>query len=435
MTAVPRSDNRLRLLHVIHTLDPAAGGAVSAARSMCAALAARGHDITLYATGPRREDQSGAYFTRIFPMEFPPMAVSAGFARALKDMRDVDLVHVHMLYRFPQAAAAAFCRRNAIPYCVQPHGALEPVLFHKRERRGFKRLYERLVENRNLNSAAGLIYTAKGEADAVRFLNLRPAAFVIPLGLDLAQFDCGATGFRDRHGLAGMELVVWVGWLVPVKGLDILITAFAALARQRPHARLVLVGPDPEGYGTALLGTKAAEAVGVDIDAGSIRHAQSTYGSATIRFVEGSCTELPLPDASFDVVVSFETIEHLDAADQQPMLAEFARVLKPAGLLIISSPNKRRYSDARDYINEFHRHELYRDGLAELLAKAFPAQRWFHQDVAPWSSIWSEDEGDRVEAWLGDAGRVSSYVPPEGMYFIVVAARTSAAFSAMRQQP
>jgi len=252
MTAVPRSDNRLRLLHVIHTLDPAAGGAVSAARSMCAALAARGHDITLYATGPRREDQSGAYFTRIFPMEFPPMAVSAGFARALKDMRDVDLVHVHMLYRFPQAAAAAFCRRNAIPYCVQPHGALEPVLFHKRERRGFKRLYERLVENRNLNSAAGLIYTAKGEADAVRFLNLRPAAFVIPLGLDLAQFDCGATGFRDRHGLAGMELVVWMGRLVPVKGLDILITAFAALARQRPHARLVLVGPDPEGYGTAL---------------------------------------------------------------------------------------------------------------------------------------------------------------------------------------
>jgi ubiquinone/menaquinone biosynthesis C-methylase UbiE len=203
-----------------------------------------------------------------------------------------------------------------------------------------------------------------------------------------------------------------------------------AFARRYAEGRRVLDAACGEGYGTALLGTKAAEAVGVDIDAGSIRHAQSTYGSATIRFVEGSCTELPLPDASFDVVVSFETIEHLDAADQQPMLAEFARVLKPAGLLIISSPNKRRYSDARDYINEFHRHELYRDGLAELLAKAFPAQRWFHQDVAPWSSIWSEDEGDRVEAWLGDAGRVSSYVPPEGMYFIVVAARTSAALPA-----
>ena len=199
-----------------------------------------------------------------------------------------------------------------------------------------------------------------------------------------------------------------------------------AFARRYAEGRRVLDAACGEGYGTALLGTNAAGAVGVDIDAGSIRHAQSTYGSATIRFVEGSCTALPLPDASFDVIVSFETIEHLDAADQSPMLAEFARVLKPAGLLIISSPNKRRYSDARDYVNEFHRHELYRDGLAGLLAKAFPAQRWFHQNVAPWSAIWSEDEGVGVEAWLGEAGRVSPYVPPEGMYFIVVAARTSA---------
>jgi ubiquinone/menaquinone biosynthesis C-methylase UbiE len=203
-----------------------------------------------------------------------------------------------------------------------------------------------------------------------------------------------------------------------------------AFARRYAEGRRVLDAACGEGYGTALLGTKAAEAVGVDIDAGSIRHAQSTYGSATIRFVEGSCTALPFPDASFDAVVSFETIEHLDAADQPPMLAEFARVLKPAGLLIISSPNKRLYSDARDYVNEFHRHELYRDGLAELLARAFPAQRWFHQHVAPWSAIWSEDTGEDVEAWLGDAGRVSPYVPPEGMYFIVVAARTSAALPA-----
>jgi ubiquinone/menaquinone biosynthesis C-methylase UbiE len=200
-----------------------------------------------------------------------------------------------------------------------------------------------------------------------------------------------------------------------------------AFARQYVEGERVLDAACGEGYGTALLGTKAAGAVGVDIDAGSIRHAQSAYGSATVRFVEGSCTQLPFPDASFDVVVSFETIEHLDAADQPPMLAEFARVLRPAGLLIISSPNKRLYSDAREYVNEFHRHELYRDGLSALLAKAFPAQRWFHQHVAPWSSIWSEDEGVGVEAWLGDAGRVSPYVPPEGMYFIVVAARAAAA--------
>jgi len=161
-----------------------------------------------------------------------------------------------------------------------------------------------------------------------------------------------------------------------------------AFARRYAEGRRVLDAACGEGYGTALLGTKAAEAVGVDIDASSIRHAQSTYGSATVRFIGGSCTELPFPDASFDVVVSFETVEHLDAADQPRMLAEFARVLKPAGLLIISSPNKRLYSDARDYVNEFHRHELYRDGLAELLAPTPADDLWLRD---PWPSDESRD--------------------------------------------
>ena len=203
-----------------------------------------------------------------------------------------------------------------------------------------------------------------------------------------------------------------------------------AFARRYAEGRRVLDAACGEGYGTALLGATAAEVVGVDIDAGSIRHAQSTYGGAHIRFVEGSCTKLPLADASFDAVVSFETIEHLEAADQPPMLAEFARVLKPEGVLVISSPNKRVYSDARDYVNEFHRHELYRDDLAALLAKAFPAQRWFHQRVASWSGSGVKAQVRAVEALLGASGRVSPYAPPEGMYFVVVAARSAGALPA-----
>jgi SAM-dependent methyltransferase len=198
-----------------------------------------------------------------------------------------------------------------------------------------------------------------------------------------------------------------------------------AFARRFAAGKRVLDAACGEGYGTALLGAVAAGAVGVDIDAATVAHASARYGDgARVRFVEGSCTRLPVPDASFDVIVSFETIEHLPAADQPPMLAEFARVLAPGGIVVISSPNKRVYSDERAYVNEFHLHELYRDDFARLLAPAFPAQRWHHQRIACWSGIWAESPGTDAEAWLGDAGGIAPYQTVEGMYFVVVAARS-----------
>jgi ubiquinone/menaquinone biosynthesis C-methylase UbiE len=198
-----------------------------------------------------------------------------------------------------------------------------------------------------------------------------------------------------------------------------------AFARRFAAGKRVLDAACGEGYGSALLGTVTTSVVGVDIDASAIAHASERYGEGDrVRFVTGSCSALPLPDASVDAVVSFETIEHLDAADQPKMLAEFARVLTPDGLLVISSPNKRLYSDVRGYVNEFHRHELYRDGLAALLAESFPAQSWYHQRVTPWSAIWPEHPAGGAEAWLGDASGVASYKPTEGMYFVVVAARS-----------
>lgn len=245
---------RLRLLHVIHTLDSAAGGAVMAARSMCAALAERGHDVKLYAAAARGQPEldDSSYDVRTFPTEFAPLGVSFGLARALKELKNIDLVHIHQLYRFPQAAAAHFCRRHDIPYCIQPHGSLEPMLFHKRERRTAKRLYELLIENRNLRRADGLIYTAEGERDAVDFLRLAPPTFVVPNGLHLSAFDPNVSGFRAHHALERKELIAWMGRLVPVKGLDVLLKAFAGVARKRPQALLVLIGPDTENYGATL---------------------------------------------------------------------------------------------------------------------------------------------------------------------------------------
>ena len=227
-----------------------------------------------------------------------------------------------------------------------------------------------------------------------------------------------------------------------------------AFARRFAAGKRVLDAACGEGYGTALLGTVAASVLGVDIDLATIDHARATYGEGErIRFLAASCSGLPLPSASFDLIVSFETIEHLNVSDQVDMLTEFARVLAPDGLVVLSSPNKRLYSDARNFANPFHLRELYRDDLARLLDARFRAQRWYHQRLAFWSAIWSErgadgpgaegaglssqphPDGNRetrllAEAWVGNAARIDPYRESEGMYFIVVAARSAAALPA-----
>lgn len=204
-----------------------------------------------------------------------------------------------------------------------------------------------------------------------------------------------------------------------------------AFARRFSQGRRVVDAACGEGYGAALIADVATSVIGVDIDAGVVKDAAIRYADhRNLRFETASVTALPIPDASVDVIVSFETIEHLRAADQPRMLVEFARVLAPGGLLILSSPNRPEYSDARNYANPFHLHELDRGELAQLLWKNFSAQQWYRQRRYLGSAIWAEQSGNRFEALSGSAATVQPAVPANAMYFIVVAASVPEALPA-----
>jgi SAM-dependent methyltransferase len=201
-----------------------------------------------------------------------------------------------------------------------------------------------------------------------------------------------------------------------------------AFARRYARARRVLDAACGEGYGALLLADVAQSVIGVDIDPEVTKSATSRYArSQRVRFETASVTQLPLADGSVDLVVSFETIEHLEGEEQPAMLAEFERVLAPGGLLILSSPNRPEYSDARHYANPFHRKELDREELAMLLTPHFPAQRWHRQRRYLGSAIWSEAGSERFEGLAGSAEKVADAALPPAMYFVVVASRAAEA--------
>ena len=142
-----------------------------------------------------------------------------------------------------------------------------------------------------------------------------------------------------------------------------------ALADRLVAGRAVLDVACGEGYGSALLARSAARVVGVDLCPETVRHAAAKYRRDNLSFLAGSCTSLPLPAASVDVVVSFETIEHIDQHDA--MLAEVRRVLRPGGVLLISTPDRDVYTDPSGDRNPYHVRELSRPEFETLLGGHF----------------------------------------------------------------
>ncbi|MGA9342973.1 MAG: class I SAM-dependent methyltransferase [Rhodanobacteraceae bacterium] len=201
-----------------------------------------------------------------------------------------------------------------------------------------------------------------------------------------------------------------------------------AFARRFASGKRVLDAACGEGYGSASLAEVAAEVIGVDISSEAIEHARSRYGNQPrLRFERADASALEFPDRYFDVVVSFETLEHLAA--QAELIAGFARVLADDGVLLVSSPDRRTYSETSGFRNEFHVRELCRDELVGLLKPHFRGIRLFGQKLLFQSNIWPVDEPDggriadgALEAWTANPreGTIEpglSYAP---LYFIAL---------------
>jgi SAM-dependent methyltransferase len=142
-----------------------------------------------------------------------------------------------------------------------------------------------------------------------------------------------------------------------------------------------------EGYGSRMLSQRAASVVGIDIDESVVRHASNKYAGGNLQFVAGSITDIPIPeDYPFDVIVCFEAIEHIE--DQEKLLSEVKRLLKPRGTFIVSTPNKTVYGNESSEQNPFHARELDFEEFHQLVGRHFENIRFLGQRVHPSSSIW-----------------------------------------------
>ena len=156
------------------------------------------------------------------------------------------------------------------------------------------------------------------------------------------------------------------------------------------RGKVVLDVASGEGYGSALLAGQAGNVIGVDLNQAAAEHAKKTYGHLpNLSFVVADCRSIPIGSESVDLIVSFETIEHIERQDE--LIKEFVRVLRPGGIVIASSPDRENYSEATGRDNPFHLRELTHAQFVRLFKDNFRHVRVFRQRLAVASFVLADE--------------------------------------------
>lgn len=392
----------MRILHVQETLAPNFGGPARVLPQLAAAQARARFEVEILTTnadtpsGQYRAAGRGVLAGTDIPVTYCEvwpdiLRFSADFAGVLRrTARSFDIIHIHGLYRFPQSYAAHFARRAGIPYIVRPHGSLDPYLYARSSRSlPLKRLYERMIDLPNLNGAAAIHYTTEDERRLAAFMKLRAPSFVVPNGLDWAPYaTLPARGaLRSRFGIGDAPVVLFLGRLHHKKGLDILIDAFAGLHAQDPAVRLVIAGPEPDGYGAEL--RKWISGRGLD---SSVTFTGALSGSEVVEaFVDCDVFVLPSYTENFGmsvveamasaapVIISDQVNIHEEAANAGAAIVTRcdAHDVRQALTSLLADPGKRKSlgATAREFVRGRYAWPAIVDALGREYEKILARQR------------------------------------------------------------
>lgn len=259
----------MRVLHVISGIDVPTGGPGTALVGLGSAQAQVGLDVTVltaFAQGadlaPAEQLKKDGVDVHVIGPVRTPLGLHSGISAKLSELLGrADVVHIHGLWEDIQHRAARLAWDRGIPYIITPHGMLDPWSLSQRALK--KRLYMAWRLRTNLNRAAAIHYTAEIERDLAEPLGLRPPPLIELNGVDLREFEhLPEKGtFRKLYPQIGdRPLLLFLSRIHLKKGLDMLIPAMAKV--KTPDAILVIIGPDPWGYGQTIKDLIAEHGIG-----------------------------------------------------------------------------------------------------------------------------------------------------------------------------
>jgi len=265
----------MKILYAVHGYKPAykIGGPIISVSAAAEVLVKKGHKVTVFTTNSnltedldvlvdQPTDVNGVevwYFKREEPLKkYLPfisyLSKSIGFLYAPK-MRSaldlllpkVDIVHTHLPFIYPTYAAGNAAIRHGKPLFYSQRGVFDPERLKFRSWK--KHLYISLVEKSLLKRATTLISLTEAEIASYRALGVNTPIEVIPNGITVEDYwQELPEDWNERIGIdRNAQVILFMGRLHPIKGVNLLIKAFLSIKEMFPKAVLVLAGPDDFG--------------------------------------------------------------------------------------------------------------------------------------------------------------------------------------------
>lgn len=255
----------MKILQVVPYFPPAYafGGPVNVSYQISKELVKRGHEVVVYTTDAESLNSR---------LNIKPMKVVDGIRvhymrnlslvlarrsklfitpeislRAKEEIKEFDIVHLHEYRTYQNIIIHRCAKKYGVPYVLQAHGSLLRIMTKQR----LKLIYDVLFGYRILRDASKVIALTKTEAQQYRSMGVAEEKIeIIPNGIDLSEFaDLPLKGsFKKKFGIDEDEkIVLYLGRIHQIKGIDILVKAFAKVVKKLSNVKLVIVGPD-DGY-------------------------------------------------------------------------------------------------------------------------------------------------------------------------------------------
>ncbi len=251
----------MKILHVFDFFSPHGGGTVDLIYKLARAQAQRGHQVTIY-TSDFKLDQ--AYIASLPEVKVYPFHCTSSLGlfyitpslvkAARENLKDFDVIHLHCARSYQNIIIHKYATKYGVPYIMDQHGSLPRTHGGRGPKWLLRWMFDVAVGNRILKDAGGLVgETQVGVSEFKPYRVDQSKVVLIPPPFpveDFAQLPPRRL-FRDKYSLKDKKIVMFLGRINWIKGLDFLAAGFASLAEVRKDAVLVIVGND-DGYKSTL---------------------------------------------------------------------------------------------------------------------------------------------------------------------------------------